>query len=60
MWTDVELLTNEDTNNYRFGHVSKEENGSGLYQVDTLVKISTADAVITCPLHVYLHAAVAA
>uniref|UniRef100_A0A8C5AK64 Kinetochore associated 1 n=1 Tax=Gadus morhua TaxID=8049 RepID=A0A8C5AK64_GADMO len=44
MWSDVELLTNEDTNSYRFGHVSKEENGSGLYQVDTLVKISTADA----------------
>uniref|UniRef100_A0A8C5BA13 Kinetochore associated 1 n=1 Tax=Gadus morhua TaxID=8049 RepID=A0A8C5BA13_GADMO len=43
MWSDVELLTNEDTNSYRFGHVSKEENGSGLYQVDTLVKISTAD-----------------
>uniref|UniRef100_A0AAQ4R031 Kinetochore associated 1 n=1 Tax=Gasterosteus aculeatus aculeatus TaxID=481459 RepID=A0AAQ4R031_GASAC len=41
-WSDVELLTNEDTNTVRLGGVSKEENGSGLYQVDTLVKISTA------------------
>ncbi|XP_056888450.1 kinetochore-associated protein 1 [Takifugu flavidus] len=39
-WTDVELLTNEDTNTVRWSNVSKEENGSGLYQVDTLVKIS--------------------
>uniref|UniRef100_UPI0037E89FC3 kinetochore-associated protein 1 n=1 Tax=Semicossyphus pulcher TaxID=241346 RepID=UPI0037E89FC3 len=45
MWSDVELLTNEDTNTVRFGGVSKEENGSGLYQVDTLVKISTANEV---------------
>lgn len=43
MWSDVELLTNEDTNTVRLG---SEENGSGLYQVDTLVKISTANEVI--------------
>ncbi|CAL8347314.1 unnamed protein product [Lota lota] len=49
MWNDVELLTNEDTNNYRFGHVSREENGSGLYQVDTLVKISTTDTAQHSP-----------
>ncbi|XP_056274414.1 kinetochore-associated protein 1 isoform X3 [Pseudoliparis swirei] len=49
MWSDVELLTNEDTNTVRFGSVSKEENGSGLYQVDTLVKISTANEVETDP-----------
>ncbi|XP_033947948.1 kinetochore-associated protein 1 [Pseudochaenichthys georgianus] len=42
MWSDVELLTNEDTNTVRLG---SEENGSGLYQVDTLVKISTANEV---------------
>ncbi|XP_010770694.1 kinetochore-associated protein 1, partial [Notothenia coriiceps] len=42
MWSDVELLTNEDTNPVR---LSSEENGSGLYQVDTLVKISTANEV---------------
>ncbi|XP_070712166.1 kinetochore-associated protein 1-like [Pempheris klunzingeri] len=49
MWTDVELLTNEDTNTVRLGSVSKEENGSGLYQVDTLVKISTANEVEADP-----------
>ncbi|CAL9708810.1 unnamed protein product [Knipowitschia caucasica] len=40
MWSDVELLTNEDTNTVRLGNVSREDSGSGLYQVDTLVKIS--------------------
>ncbi|XP_068422638.1 kinetochore-associated protein 1 isoform X2 [Clinocottus analis] len=49
MWSDVEILTNEDTNTIRFGSVSKEENGSGLYQVDTLVKISSANEVQTDP-----------
>ncbi|XP_036954379.1 kinetochore-associated protein 1 [Acanthopagrus latus] len=49
MWSDVELLTNEDTNTVRFGSVSREENGSGLYQVDTLVKISTANEVQADP-----------
>lgn len=41
MWSEVELFPNEDTNTVRLGSVSREENGSGLYQVDTLVKIST-------------------
>lgn len=45
MWSDVELLTNEDTNTVRLGSMSKEENGSGLYQIDTLVKISAANEV---------------
>uniref|UniRef100_A0A8C4EAU2 Kinetochore associated 1 n=1 Tax=Dicentrarchus labrax TaxID=13489 RepID=A0A8C4EAU2_DICLA len=49
MWSDVELLTNEDTNTVRIGSVSREENGSGLYQVDTLVKISTANEVQADP-----------
>uniref|UniRef100_A0A3Q1IHY5 Uncharacterized protein n=1 Tax=Anabas testudineus TaxID=64144 RepID=A0A3Q1IHY5_ANATE len=40
MWSDVELLANEDTNTVRLGSVSREENGSGLYQLDTLVKIT--------------------
>uniref|UniRef100_A0A8C4EG18 Kinetochore associated 1 n=1 Tax=Dicentrarchus labrax TaxID=13489 RepID=A0A8C4EG18_DICLA len=48
MWSDVELLTNEDTNTVRIGSVSREENGSGLYQVDTLVKISTANEADPC------------
>lgn len=50
-WSDVELLTNEDTNTVRFGSVSREENGSGLYQVDTLVKISTANEVMNDTLY---------
>ncbi|XP_067376658.1 kinetochore-associated protein 1 isoform X2 [Channa argus] len=49
MWSDVELLTNEDTNTVRFGSVSREENDSGLYQVDTLVKISNTSEVKTDP-----------
>lgn len=51
MWNDVELLTNEDTNTVRFCDVSNEENGnvSGLYQVDTLARISTANEVIMSP-----------
>ncbi|XP_074493975.1 kinetochore-associated protein 1 [Sebastes fasciatus] len=50
MWSDVELLTSEDTNTVRLGSVgSREENGSGLYQVDTLVKISTANEVQADP-----------
>ena len=45
-WSDVELLTSEDTSTVRcLGSVSREEGGSGLYQVDTLVKISTANEV---------------
>uniref|UniRef100_A0A3P8UD43 Kinetochore associated 1 n=1 Tax=Amphiprion percula TaxID=161767 RepID=A0A3P8UD43_AMPPE len=51
MWSDVELLTNEDTNTVRFDSVSKEENGSGLYQVDTLVKISTANEVMNVSVY---------
>uniref|UniRef100_A0A3B3VKC0 Kinetochore associated 1 n=1 Tax=Poecilia latipinna TaxID=48699 RepID=A0A3B3VKC0_9TELE len=46
-WSDVELLTNEDTNTVRLDSVSGEEHGSGLYQVDTLVKISSFDKVIS-------------
>lgn len=45
-WSDVELLTNEDTGPVHFDSVSKEENGSSLYQLDTLVKISSASQVI--------------
>ncbi|KAM6931090.1 kinetochore-associated protein 1 [Xenentodon cancila] len=49
MWSDVELLTNEDTSTVRFDSVSKEEHGSGLYQVDALVKISSASEVQADP-----------
>lgn len=43
MWNDVELLINEDTNTGRLCNV-REEN-SGLYQVDTLVKIASTEKV---------------
>lgn len=45
MWSDVELLTNEDTNTVRLTNGAREENCIGLYQVDTLVKISAASEV---------------
>lgn len=45
MWSDVEVLTNEDTNTVRLSSVTGEDNGNGLYQVDTLVKISSANEV---------------
>lgn len=51
MWSDVELLTNEDTNTVRLGSVSGEENGSGLYQLDTLVKISNANEVMNVSIY---------
>ncbi|XP_028314098.1 kinetochore-associated protein 1 [Gouania willdenowi] len=43
MWSDVDVLTSDDTGTARFDSVSRQETGSGLYQVDTLVKISTAN-----------------
>lgn len=43
MWNDVELLLNEDSSTVRFGSASPEENGSNLYQVDTLVKVSSSE-----------------
>uniref|UniRef100_A0A3P9L6Y4 Kinetochore associated 1 n=1 Tax=Oryzias latipes TaxID=8090 RepID=A0A3P9L6Y4_ORYLA len=46
MWSDVELLINEDTNTVRYEGVSREDSGSGLYQVDTLVRISSSNKVI--------------
>uniref|UniRef100_A0A8C5DZ37 Kinetochore associated 1 n=1 Tax=Gouania willdenowi TaxID=441366 RepID=A0A8C5DZ37_GOUWI len=51
MWSDVDVLTSDDTGTARFDSVSRQETGSGLYQVDTLVKISTANkekVVIVC------------
>lgn len=51
MWSEVEILTNEDTNTVRLGSVSREENGSGLYQVDTLVKIGNASEVMNANIY---------
>ncbi|XP_057687174.1 kinetochore-associated protein 1 [Corythoichthys intestinalis] len=45
MWNDVELLVNEDSATVRFGSAAETEgNGSSLYQVDTLVKVSSGEA----------------
>ncbi|XP_062307937.1 kinetochore-associated protein 1 [Osmerus eperlanus] len=51
MWNDVELLANEDTNTIRLynDNISREESCSGLYQVDTLVKISPPEKVLSVP-----------
>ncbi|XP_029961373.1 kinetochore-associated protein 1 [Salarias fasciatus] len=40
-WSEVEFVASEDTG--CLDSVSREDNGSSLYQVDTLVKISTAN-----------------
>ncbi|XP_029017996.1 kinetochore-associated protein 1 isoform X2 [Betta splendens] len=48
-WNDVELLSSEDTSTVRFGSESREDNGSGLYQLDTLVRVSSASEVKTDP-----------
>uniref|UniRef100_A0A6Q2ZN00 Kinetochore associated 1 n=1 Tax=Esox lucius TaxID=8010 RepID=A0A6Q2ZN00_ESOLU len=47
MWNDVELLINEDTNTGHFCSVREES--SGLYQVDTLVKIASPEKVLSNP-----------
>ncbi|XP_069038305.1 kinetochore-associated protein 1 isoform X2 [Lepisosteus oculatus] len=49
MWTHVELLTNDDTGTGRLSIDSRQECGSALYQVDTLVKISSSEKVISSP-----------
>ncbi|XP_062873879.1 kinetochore-associated protein 1 [Trichomycterus rosablanca] len=43
MWNNVDLLINEDTNTVRL--CSESDQGSALYQVDTLVKISSSEKV---------------
>ncbi|XP_066511842.1 kinetochore-associated protein 1-like [Hoplias malabaricus] len=47
MWNNVELLINEDTNTVRLS--SDSEQGSALYQVDTLVRISPSEQVQANP-----------
>ncbi|KAM9810904.1 LOW QUALITY PROTEIN: kinetochore-associated protein 1 [Neosynchiropus ocellatus] len=49
MWGDVELLSNDDTNAFRLSSVSKVEDGSVLYQVDTLAKVSASSQVLSDP-----------
>ncbi|KAJ8415549.1 hypothetical protein AAFF_G00425290 [Aldrovandia affinis] len=49
MWNEVELLTNDDTNTVRLCLDSRQECGSALYQVDTLVKLSSSEKVLYNP-----------
>ncbi|KAM8866405.1 kinetochore-associated protein 1 [Synchiropus picturatus] len=49
MWGDVELLSTDDTNAFRLGSVSKVVDGSVLYQVDTLAKVSASSQVSSDP-----------
>ncbi|KAJ8286257.1 hypothetical protein GJAV_G00036360 [Gymnothorax javanicus] len=49
MWNDVELLTSDDTNTGRLCIDSRQECGSALYQVDTLVKLSSSGQVTYSP-----------
>lgn len=43
MWNNVDLLINEDTNTVRL--CGESEQGSALYQVDTLLRISASEQV---------------
>ncbi|XP_060257120.1 kinetochore-associated protein 1 isoform X3 [Ovis aries] len=44
MWTDIELLTNDDTGSGYLSVGSGKEHGTALYQVDLLAKISSEKA----------------
>ncbi|XP_061116053.1 kinetochore-associated protein 1 [Conger conger] len=50
MWNDVELLTSDDTNTVRLCIDSRQECGSALYQVDTLVKLSSSAQMLYSPM----------
>ncbi|XP_072456688.1 kinetochore-associated protein 1 isoform X1 [Notamacropus eugenii] len=51
MWDDIELLTTDDTGSGCLSIGSGEEHGTTLYQVDTLVKISSEKASFSPKLH---------
>ncbi|XP_007489958.2 kinetochore-associated protein 1 isoform X1 [Monodelphis domestica] len=51
MWDDIELLTSDDTGSGCLSIGSGEEHGTTLYQVDTLVKISSEKASFSPKLH---------
>nr|XP_030716037.1 kinetochore-associated protein 1 isoform X5 [Globicephala melas] len=44
MWSDIELLTNDDTGSGYLSVGSRKEHGTALYQVDLLAKISSEKA----------------
>ncbi|XP_043924844.1 kinetochore-associated protein 1 [Protopterus annectens] len=47
MWTDYELLTSDDTCGLNID--SRQEGGTALYQVDTVIKLSSSEEVHTNP-----------
>ncbi|XP_029427318.1 kinetochore-associated protein 1 [Rhinatrema bivittatum] len=49
MWNKVEFLTNDDTGSCRLSIDSFQECGTALYQVDTLLKISSSEKVLLSP-----------
>lgn len=49
MWNDIELLMNDDTGSCRLTIGSRQECGTALYQVDTLLKISSSEKVLDLP-----------
>ncbi|XP_070807447.1 kinetochore-associated protein 1 [Pituophis catenifer annectens] len=49
MWDDVELLTSDDTGSGQLSICSRQECGSALYQMNTLVKITSSQKVLSNP-----------
>ncbi|XP_063310359.1 kinetochore-associated protein 1 [Pelobates fuscus] len=49
MWNEIELLANDDTGSCRLNIDSRQESGTALYQVDTLLKISSSEKVSCNP-----------
>lgn len=46
MWSDIELLTNDDTGSGYLSVGSRKEHGTALYQVDLLAKVSSEKVMI--------------
>uniref|UniRef100_A0ABM5F2B4 Kinetochore-associated protein 1 isoform X2 n=1 Tax=Pogona vitticeps TaxID=103695 RepID=A0ABM5F2B4_9SAUR len=49
MWDDVELLASDDTGSGRLSIQSRQESGRALYQINTLVKITSSERVSSNP-----------
>ena len=46
MWSDIELLTSDDTGSGYLSVGSRKEHGTALYQVDLLAKISSEKVMV--------------
>ncbi|NXC42411.1 KNTC1 protein, partial [Penelope pileata] len=49
MWSDIELLTNDDTRSELLSACLGQESGSSLYQVDSLLQITASEKVSVNP-----------